>query len=276
MRYSEPGVIGASFVDFTIPSDFAKNALYCCPQVGHFYCNEKYNIERDFLDMYLMFYVIKGELKIEVQGHCYTAGPDAIVLLDCHQHHRYYCEDSLDFMWFHFHGNSSAAYAEYLLQNDDIVFSGHQVKELRRTFNSILNLAGVLNVDEHLLSLNINNILCYLANSRKSASIADSSILPALNYIHEHYGENISLDQLTEICLISKPHLIRCFKKDLKCTPHEYLLSYRLRQAKQMLANTDASIETISENCGFNSISHFSRAFRSSISMTPSEFRKLW
>lgn len=31
MKYTEPGVIGDSFVEFTVPSEFAKKALYCCP-----------------------------------------------------------------------------------------------------------------------------------------------------------------------------------------------------------------------------------------------------
>ena len=74
---------------------------------------------------------------------------------------------------------------------------------------------------------------------------------------------------------MSISHFIRSFKKYAGCTPHEYLLSYRLRQAKELLLSTDDTIERIAEQCGFHSASHFARAFRKNLSMTPSEFRNL-
>ena len=101
-------------------------------------------------------------------------------------------------------------------------------------------------------------------------------ILPALDYISRHFAEEIDLDRLSELCMISKPHLIRCFRRELSCTPHEYLLDHRLREAKQRLTGSAFSVEEVAEQCGFNSVSHFSRAFRKRIGMTPSEFRKIW
>ena len=276
MLHTEPGVIGTSFIEFTVPSDFARRALYCCPQTGHFYCNKAYDIRRKHLDMFLMFFICEGSLKIETNKHLYTASANEIVLLDCRREHRYYCEGSAEFFWFHFTGNNSSEYCNYLLDNENIVFSGPQIKDFRFFFTDILNMCGSINVDEHQLSLSINNILCFLANSRRHPIGADSTIYPALNFIHEHFSETIDLGQMAELCMISIPHLIRCFKKDMNCTPHDYLLSYRIRQAKQMLSQSSSSIEEIAVQCGFNSISHFSRAFRKSVEMTPSEFRSLW
>jgi transcriptional regulator GlxA family with amidase domain len=50
-------------------------------------------------------------------------------------------------------------------------------------------------------------------------------------------------------------------------------LSYRLRQSKQLLLTTALSVDQIAERCGFNSASHFARAFRNENAISPSEFR---
>lgn len=275
MKIVDTGVLSASFMEFTIPSDFARQALYYCPQFGHFYCNHQYDIVRDTLDLFLLMYICHGSLTVETQGRTYTAERDEIILLDCRQPHRYYCKDTADFLWFHFNGNSSSAYAEYLYEQSGVVFSGEQIPELQRCFNSILSGARAMVVNEHRLSLLVSQILSQLADTHKSAGTMDGLIHPAIDYIRESYGEPIDLDQLAELCLISKPHLIRCFKKQMDCTPHEYLLAYRLRQAKQRLIGSSDSVELIAEQCGFNSASHFTRAFRKSTGTTPSEFRKM-
>lgn len=58
-------------------------------------------------------------------------------------------------------------------------------------------------------------------------------------------------------------------------TPHEYLVAYRLMQAKQMLLTNQLSIEQIAELCGFHSASHFARAFRKNNGISPSEFKQM-
>lgn len=275
MKYTEPGVVGDSYVEFTIPSDFAKKALYCCPQAGYFHCDSHYDISREFYDWFLLFYVCRGTLFLETNGQRYSAGVDEVVLLDCHHPHRYYCTEPSEFMWFHFFGNNSADYTQYLTQGG-LVFSGDQIRRHRHVFSGILRHTSASIVNEHLLSRDIGSLLCALATSQRSSTLVNSPIQPALQYILSHFAEEIDLDQMGELCMISKPHLIRCFRKELNCTPHDYLLDFRLREAKQRLTGSADSVESIAEQCGFNSVSHFSRAFRKRVGMTPSEFRNIW
>ena len=83
------------------------------------------------------------------------------------------------------------------------------------------------------------------------------------------------LQLLFLVILVCISHFIRGFKLYTGYTPHEYLLSYRLRQAKQLLSTSSLTIEEIAERCGFNSASHFARAFRSAENTSPTKFRKL-
>lgn len=275
MKIVDNGVLDPSFMDFTTPSDFAKQNLYCTPQFGHFYCNQYYHIKRDYLDLFLLLYVCRGTLHLEVDGHHYIAGSNQILLLDCRQPHYYYCNDSVEFLWFHFTGNNSIQYVEFLNKQNDMIYSGNHIDQLREHFDAVLSYAMISPLNEHRVSMNILQILAKLAAPAQHIFVSNHFINPAVQYINAHYEEPIDLAELAAACNVSPSQLIRNFKKYLNCTPHNYLLGYRLRQSKQLLVTTSMSIEEIAEKCGFNSASHYARAFRAKETISPSEFRNM-
>jgi AraC family transcriptional regulator len=73
---------------------------------------------------------------------------------------------------------------------------------------------------------------------------------------------------------MSTCHFARLFRRQYNVLPHEFLLNLRINEAKKHLLVTDLSIETIAEKCGFNSASHFIRAFGQRVGITPTQFRK--
>lgn len=275
MRIIDTGVLCNSFMEFSIPSDFARSALFYVPQFGHFFCTDGYDIRRESLGLFLLICVSDGMLTIETQGRSYMAAEGQIVLLDCRQPHRYYCTQPTEFLWFHFCGGSSAQYADYLFEQGGVAFSGEHIPYLRQHFDFILTHAQLAFPNEHAISLHVSQILGYLATPQQRTSVLNPLLSPATDYIGAHYAETIELDTLAAQCSLSTSHFIRSFKKNLNCTPHEYLLSYRLKQAKQLLVTTSRSVEQIAEQCGFNSASHFARAFRKSNGMSPSAFRMM-
>lgn len=275
MKIVDKGVLKPSFMDFTIPSAFAKNALYYVPQYGHFYCNENYRISRDYLDLYLLIYVCKGTLNVEIGGKEYEVAENQVMLLDCHEAHKYWCRKSVDFMWFHFNGNSSRAYTQYLTEQKGIHFGGPVAAGLKGVFEKVLLAAQAIIVNEHYLSQHISQIFTVLASPPTTKMLLNHPFIPAIEYIASHYSEEVDLYTLCDVCNLSISHFIRGFKAHTGCTPHEYLLAYRLRQSKQLLISSAFTIEEIAEKCGFNSASHYARAFRKSENISPTQFRKL-
>lgn len=270
MKIVDIGVIGESFMDFTIPSNFAKHALYYIPQYGHFYCDDRYCISRNTLDWLLMIYICEGTLHLKSRGNSYTAGKDSIALLDCRTPQRYYCKDTVDFMWFHFCGSHSDAYADYLFEQQGVVFppDSEQTLRFQHIFSSVQSISG----NEHMISADIHGLLSTLATSQQHLA-HHQSLAPAVEYIRKNFAQPVSLDDLADQCCMSTSHLIRSFQRYLNCTPHEYLLSFRLNQSKKLLLSTSMSIEQIAEECGFNSASHFARSFRKNNGTSPSSFR---
>ena len=93
-------------------------------------------------------------------------------------------------------------------------------------------------------------------------------------YIDTHYQENITLDQLAEVCHVSKYHLAHAFTEEYGISPINYLISKRIAEAEHLLKTTDFSLSLISNTTGFSSSSYFAQIFRKQKGMSPTEFRK--
>lgn len=95
-----------------------------------------------------------------------------------------------------------------------------------------------------------------------------------LTYIHQEYKNELSLEDIACSSGVSKRECLRCFKETINITPFNYLKKYRLEMAYILLKNTEDTVITIAESCGFHSASYFGKVFRKNTGMTPYEFRK--
>lgn len=95
-------------------------------------------------------------------------------------------------------------------------------------------------------------------------------------YIHEHYTEKISVSELAAAAYLSERECFRVFHDCLHMTPVDYIKSYRLQKACQMLARGQESITSVSHSCGLGSSSYFGKVFREYAHCTPTEYRKKW
>lgn len=95
-----------------------------------------------------------------------------------------------------------------------------------------------------------------------------------LNYIANHYAEDISLESLAKSGNVGKSECLRCFKASLQTTPYKYLMEYRLSKAADLLKTTDLPIGVISENVGFHQVSHFGKCFKEKTGYSPKDYRK--
>lgn len=94
-----------------------------------------------------------------------------------------------------------------------------------------------------------------------------------LSFIHAHFSERISIDDMVKSVGISRTECFRCFHSILKKSPTEYLTEYRLSMATMLLANTNQAISDISFSCGFNSVSYFGKLFKDQTGLSPKKYR---
>ena len=94
-----------------------------------------------------------------------------------------------------------------------------------------------------------------------------------VSYMEKHYAERISLDDLSELVSCNSQYLCRFFREITGYTPIQYLVSYRIDRACELLADTTMPVLEISMECGFDNVSYFIRKFRQLKGCTPNQFR---
>ncbi len=97
----------------------------------------------------------------------------------------------------------------------------------------------------------------------------------ALNIVHRHYMEKITLDHIAQELDISKGYFCNVFKKDMGKSFIEYLTMYRIKTAKTLLSETDKKIYEISQLVGYDNYQYFSLLFKKTVKMWPVEYRKI-
>ena len=110
--------------------------------------------------------------------------------------------------------------------------------------------------------------------SDKSDGKMNAHIKNACDYIAKNFKREITEQELAQHLHITKNHLIKLFKKELKQTPNRYILELRLIYARYLLLHGGESIQEITYLSGFNTPSYFTKRFHARFGVLPSELRK--
>lgn len=113
-----------------------------------------------------------------------------------------------------------------------------------------------------------------ILSSHKSLT-KDGHFMGTISYIHEHYNEKITLDDLVKLSQMSRSSYINKFKEICKMPPLTYLTKTRISAAEKLLLETDLSVSEIAFRTGFYDASHFTKIFISCYEISPTAFRNL-
>lgn len=96
----------------------------------------------------------------------------------------------------------------------------------------------------------------------------------AVRYINEHYGDDITLNELACLSGVSPQYFDRVFRERLNMRPMEYIARVKISKAKSMLLDCDMSVTQLSKSLGYTSPTYFGIVFKKYEGISPSEFRK--
>ena len=97
----------------------------------------------------------------------------------------------------------------------------------------------------------------------------------ALEYIEQHFQEQITLEQLAQASGLSPKYFCRYFKNILQKTPIDYVNHYRIVRARQLLERNHMSIMEVATACSYHDLSYFVRCFKKYTGITPNQYSKL-
>jgi len=99
-------------------------------------------------------------------------------------------------------------------------------------------------------------------------------VAQAVRYLQENYMLPVMVDPLAELLDCSAGHLSRTFKKETGSSLITYLTRIRLDRAKELLLQTDASLQNIAESIGIPDVIYFSRLFKKHVGLAPGRFKQ--
>jgi len=219
-----------------------------------------------------------GNGYLHVDGNEYYIEPNSFFLLKPNQRHKYYPDKKWHTHWIVFNGCQAKQILSGLnlhnstpkkLLNSGTIFS---------CYNSIYNKA--LNSSRKSIfetSSMLYSLLTDLSYSSVYGSEAESSYTQYtdifLQYIEKNWQKNVGLNEMAFAINITPQYLCKICSKKLGATPYDYLVSYRLQKAKEIMMDNQLTVKDISKLSGFNDSSYFCAVFKKHEGTTPSKFR---
>ncbi len=155
--------------------------------------------------------------------------------------------------------------------------SDNEIARLIHQFFSLLEPGSpALQQQSCVLSLFSRLVMRHAADAPVPCRIgpAHAAVDRVREYIERHFAENLSLEALALIACLSPFHFQRVFLSHRGVSPHEYLIQFRLRKAREFLRNglsiTDTALDT-----GFVDQSHFTRFFKRGVGIAPGQYVRL-
>lgn len=265
----------------TTPGTIALKQPYLCTEAGLFYGKQWFSTARLGKESYILFFTLKGAGMIE-QGEDQVLLPAGqAMLMNCRTPQSYYTAPGYScwhHYWIHIDGPGVSSMEEFLIPGKKLTPIPLMEINAKTCFDVVLNTLQAGTVDSVAqMSLSIHSLLAAMIHSQFSQEESSSSrqvILDAAEFIRRHYQDPLCLDLLVEQAHLSKSYFMRLFRQYMGTTPYNYLLCWRISQAKELLLTTDLSVGAIANSVGFGNESNFSTRFSSMTGQSPLQYRK--
>lgn len=224
-----------------------------------------------------------GEGEVIINGEVTKIGENSMFFIPAYCPHEYHAigEGGWYLDWIAFSGDQVSVLFDKWKLNKFTHIPNCDTDRLRRIMTKMYyTIKSDKLYGNHYASAQLYDLLIEyrkIADNRLSSFYTAQSVALAevLQYIEEHYADQIKLCDLAAIAGVSEQHLCRLFKKNFQLRPMEYLAQVRVQHAKDLLVYSDKTIGEISDEVGFQDGSYFSVVFKRYENMTPGEYRKI-
>lgn len=131
------------------------------------------------------------------------------------------------------------------------------------------SLHSIEDMQEYVTYL-VNTAMAYRDFAAEPKSVAEE----IKQYIHAHYGDELTRNDLAEVVYLNPDYLARLFKKETGISLGSYVIQVRISVAKQLLETTKLSVYAVANQVGYANYSYFSKLFKQEVGVTPNEYKK--
>ncbi|WP_166244281.1 AraC family transcriptional regulator [Paenibacillus turpanensis] len=227
--------------------------------------------------------VYSGEGRLELSGNTYTVLPGQGMLLYPDEPHTYYAaSEPWGVRWLTFNGGLARELLQRMALTESKVLTlsnpGGMLVKMHEAHETIVSGDPLRSYEGSSLMYELLiDLLRYSSEAEaRSKQQRIEHIAPVLRHIEQHYCEPLSLPELAACIEVSPQYLCTLFQQAMGMRPFEYITSYRLRAAKELLlAEPERRVRDIAEACGYEHPSYFIKIFREHEGMTPTTFRHI-
>jgi AraC-like DNA-binding protein len=125
----------------------------------------------------------------------------------------------------------------------------------------------------------IERIIITMAGDRRAPAAPTAReakrVVEAIRFVEVDAARPLQLKEMAAAAAMSKYHFLRVFRRLTGMTPHQYLISARLRRAALALASSRRPVLQVALEAGFGDLSTFNSRFRATFGLTPTQYRAL-
>lgn len=264
--------------------NFVDLGLY---QYGWEQCTPSHSFGPAARNHYIFHYVISGTgtlMADDANGHTqtYQIKSGQGFMLFPNQITTYVADKELpwEYTWIEFDGLRVKETLEIAgLSPSAPVYHAHS-KELRtEMMNEMLYIAHHSEESPFHLIGHLYLFLDYLTRSaasmklKQSGRLRDFYIREAISFIEQNFQNNISIEDIANCCGLNRSYFGKIFHDTVGKSPQEFLMSYRMAKAAELLKLTELSVSDIGNAVGYPNQLHFSRAFKNIYGISPRNYR---
>ena len=95
-----------------------------------------------------------------------------------------------------------------------------------------------------------------------------------MEYIRNHFQEDLTVAKLARYVGLNRSYLTTVFQSVLQLSPQQFLMRFRMTRAAQLLREHELSVGEVARSCGYPDPLTFSKAFKRTMGVTPSQYRR--
>lgn len=262
-----------AFIDYNSSNDFY---LF---EVGSYQCVPNYSYGPIVRTESIFHYVISGKGHLIINGKRFDihAHEGFLIPKNCMAYYEADSDDPWHYAWIHVDGpRARALFRQVELTEDSPVF--HPNKPCDEIYHTIIDIYNHLDEECYCLG-KVYEFFNYLVTRHDVPADAASDpklqyVKKVIRYVQVKYPEDISVEDIAFACGLNRSYLTRLFKEATGYTPQQYLINYRIKKAKELLIESNETVQYIACLVGYTDTFTFSKAFRKTVGQSPSEYRE--
>lgn len=240
--------------------------INCC---GEVYLPYKYGTINNIRNDVYYLYLLSGTLHMNDE----TVLPGDIIIMEPEHYFNWKSEGAINYLWVHYTGYEALSFTK------SVIGSLNKKKHIgiRSDICAIFEKMFHEFIISDKPSYDIRNCLLIeiLSLTSRYMNTSDENLPPlaAIEYIHKHFKEEITINHLCDLEHLSPTAFRIIFKKHTGLSPNEYIILQRVNAACSLLEQTNMSVKDVAAEVGYTDPYYFSRIFSKKIGMSPFKYR---